>query len=62
MHWQHKEIEYGGITSLDELKSNLKQNCIPEGFEQMDIRSYEQFLNQRRALMAEKIRDYYWNL
>lgn len=53
---------YGGITSLDELKSNLKQNCIPEGFEQMDISSYEQFLNQRRALMAEKIRDYYWNL
>lgn len=53
---------YGGITDLEELKSNLKQNCIPEKFEQMDIGSYEQFLNQRRELMAEKIRDYYWNL
>lgn len=53
---------YGGITDLEELKSNLKQNCIPEKFEQMDIGSYEQFLNRRRELMAEKIRDYYWNL
>lgn len=50
---------YGGITDLDKLKENLQQNCIPEGFEFMDINNYTEFLAKRRELMAEKIREYY---
>lgn len=50
---------YGGITDLGKLKENLQQNCIPEGFEFMDINNYTEFLAKRRELMAEKIREYY---
>lgn len=50
---------YGGITDLDKLKENLQQNCIPEGFEFMDINNYTEFLAKRRELMVEKIREYY---
>lgn len=50
---------YGGIIDSDKLKENLQQNCIPEGFESMDIHNYTEFLTKRRELMAKKIRDYY---
>ena len=57
-----KKPIYGGITDLEELKENLRQHCIPEGFEKMDIQDYERFLQERRVLMAEKIRAYYFSL
>jgi hypothetical protein len=57
-----KQPVYGGIIELDVLKENLAQNCIPEGFECMDINNYQEFLNARRLLMAHKIRDYYFSL
>jgi hypothetical protein len=57
-----KQPVYGGIIELDVLKENLVQNCIPEGFECMDINNYQEFLNARRLLMALKIRDYYFAL
>lgn len=50
---------YGGITNVDKLRENLQQNCIPEGFEFMDIKNYTEFLAKRRKLIAEKIREYY---
>lgn len=53
---------YGGIIDTDTLKENLRQNCIPEGFELMNISNYNDFLMKRRELMAEKIRYYYENL
>jgi len=57
-----KQPVYGGITDVEVLKENLKQNCIPEGFEEMRIEDYEEFLQKRRLLMAEKIRAYYFAL
>jgi hypothetical protein len=57
-----KQPVYGGIIELDVLKENLVQNCIPGGFECMDINNYQEFLNARRLLMAHKIRDYYFSL
>lgn len=57
-----KQPVYGGITELEILKENLRQNCVPEGFENMDIKEYQAFLTARRELMAKKIRDYYWRL
>lgn len=57
-----KQPVYGGIVELDDLKDNLHQNCVPDGFENMDINDYQTFLEQRRKLMAQKIKDYYFSL
>lgn len=57
-----KKPVYGGITDVDILRDNLKQNCIPDGFEKMRIEDYEVFLEERRKLMAEKNRAYYFTL
>jgi hypothetical protein len=54
--------KYGGITDEVRLRNNLALHCIPEGFETMDINSYDDFLVQRRRLMAQKIREYYKSL
>ena len=57
-----KRPVYGGIVDAASLQENLRMNCIPEGFEHMDINDYRKFLTARRLLMAQKIRDYYWSL
>ena len=49
-------------TALDKLKENLKANCIPDGIENMNKDNYEEFLTQRRKLMALKIKEYYYSL
>ncbi len=41
---------------------NLRMNCIPETIFSMDIDKYNEFLMQRRLLMAKKIKDYYYSL
>ncbi len=51
--------QYGGITDADQLRANLAAHCIPEGMEEASIHDYDKFLQERRALMAAKIRDYY---
>lgn len=53
---------YGGIVNKEDLKLNLEENCIPESFYTMTINDYEDFLKQRRILMARKIRKYYNSL
>lgn len=50
---------YGEITELEGLRENLRENCIPEEFATMDYTQYEEFLRQRRVLMAEMIHRYY---
>jgi len=50
------------INDLDQLKENLAANCIPESVVDWDFRNYEEFLDQRRMLMAAKIRRYYESL
>ncbi|MCD7804984.1 MAG: DUF262 domain-containing protein [Oscillospiraceae bacterium] len=59
---QTKKAVYGGIVDKEQLRTNLMQNCIPDGFEDMDISDYDAFLEARRKLMAEKIRQYYFSL
>lgn len=53
---------YGAITDINELKENLHQNCVPDGFEKMAINDYSNFLEKRRILMAQKIKEYYFSL
>ena len=52
----------GSITDEIILQENLKINCIPDGFEKMTIDNFEEFLKQRRILMANKIRNYFYKL
>jgi hypothetical protein len=54
--------KYGGIDNKEILIENLRQNCIPEGFEKMEVGDYENFLKDRRKLMAKKIEGYYKSL
>ncbi|MDY4221538.1 MAG: DUF262 domain-containing protein [Candidatus Faecousia sp.] len=56
------DLSHGGITDKVDLKKNFAENCIPGGFEKMDIWDYAVFLEQRRALMAKYIKDYYQSL
>ena len=57
-----KEPIYGGIVDRDILSENLKENCVPENFAEMDIKDYSAFLEERRKLMAQKIRKFYEGL
>jgi len=52
-------IQYGAICEMDALKDNLQMNCIPDTIFEMKLNDYEEFLRQRRLLMAEKMRLYY---
>lgn len=52
----------GKITSSDILKTNLRQNCIPEGFEEMSVDDYDNYLKRRRELMVAKVEKYYKSL
>jgi len=47
---------YGAITDEDEMRANLRMNCIPESLLDGQIPSYDDFLEERRYLMAQKIR------
>jgi hypothetical protein len=51
-----------GLTDLEELKTNLRMNCIPETILSGDIQDYDAFLEQRRKLMAAKIKAYFQTL
>ncbi|HPG38425.1 MAG TPA: DUF262 domain-containing protein [bacterium] len=55
-------LKYGGINNKEQLKENFQMNCIPETVFNMDIEDYEEFLKQRRILMAKKISNYYFLL
>ena len=50
---------YGGITDSDQLQENLASHCLPQGMETATAETYDLFLQQRRKLMAAKMRDYY---
>lgn len=52
----------GKITDATVLEENLKQNCIPAGFENLSIRDYDNYLRDRRKLMTSKIEKYYKSL
>ena len=56
------DVKYGGIDDVDMLEENMKENCIPESIFDGTVKNYESFLEERRKLMAQKIRDYYSSL
>ena len=50
---------YGSITTREDLEANLSENCIPVEFMEMDVSNYSLFLEKRRKMMSQYIRDYY---
>jgi len=56
------KARYGGIGKKVEMRANLKMHSIPESMLDGDIPSYDDFLEQRRQLMAGKIREWYGTL
>jgi len=56
------DLKIGTIHDSEDLKKNLTENCIPEGFEFMTAEDYPQFLQERRKLMVAKMRAYYKSL
>lgn len=56
------ELRFGGITDLNTLHINLMDNDIPETIMEMTIDHYGTFLEQRRLLIAAKLKSYYNSL
>ncbi len=54
--------KYGGITELDELRANLRMSCLPESLLDGEIPAYDDFLEERRKLMAQKIEIFFKGL
>lgn len=54
-----ENIKIGEIDNRKDLLENLKMNCIPNDIFKMNADDYGNFLNIRRRLMVEKIRNYY---
>lgn len=57
-----KTAKCGSIIDEKQLRKNLADNCIPESIFEMEHEDYTSFLEQRRMLMANKIRKYYESL
>jgi hypothetical protein len=51
--------KYGGITSLTDMAANVRMHCLPESLLDGDILAYDDFLDERRRLMALKIKQWF---
>ena len=57
-----KELRVGTIVDEEQLRDSLSANCIPSGVFDMTADDYQTFLQERRVLMARKIKKYYNSL
>jgi len=57
-----KVCKCGSIKDEEILFKNLETNCIPETVFDMDFNDFDRFLEERRMLMAKKIRRFYEGL
>lgn len=56
------DFKIGNLKTEDAIKKNLADNCIPLEIKNWTYKDYDKFLEQRRKLMAQKIRRYYEKL
>ena len=56
------EKKFGGITDETQLRINLRENCIPEPLFDGTTPTYDDFLAERRKLMAQKIKKWFETL
>lgn len=52
-------LKYGGITDEAIMRENLRMNCIPETMLDGEIKDFSEFLEERRKLMALKIKAWF---
>ncbi len=57
-----KQVVLGNVSDEEVLHSNLAENCIPNNIYKMDVSSYDDFLVERRKMMAALIEKYYKRL
>ncbi len=50
---------YGGITNLDEMRTNLRIHCLPGSLLDGVVPTYDDFLEARRKFMAQKIKTWF---
>ena len=56
------DIVFGNIVDKELLATNLEENCIPQNIMDMTVENYDEFLVERRKLMAALIQKYYERL
>lgn len=56
------KTDLSGIMSMEDLKKNLQENCVPLSVFMGTIENYEEFLEERRGLMVQCIKEYYFSL
>lgn len=61
-NFENSDGKFSGISSHEELLRNFKMHCIPETILNNDASDYEEFLDERRKMMALKIKDFYFSL
>lgn len=54
--------KYGGITDIDEMRANLRMNCVPDELLDGHVPPFGEFLELRRRLMADKMRTWFLGL
>ena len=55
-------VRFGGIMDRETLEENLTQNCIPLSLLDDEAMSYDEFLIERRKLMAGRIKTWFEGL
>lgn len=55
-------LRYGGIADEAALRENLRQHCIPWRMVEGDVPAFDEFLEERRGLMAMRIKEWYESL
>ena len=56
------KLKYGGITTESVLRKNFEINCIPLSMLDGGEMPYEEFLSERRNLMAARMREHFFSL
>lgn len=51
--------KYGGITEVEEMKTNFRMSCLPESLLFGEVPDFDEFLGIRRKLMALKIKSWF---
>ncbi|WP_253204490.1 hypothetical protein [Acinetobacter seifertii] len=57
-----KKHEITALKDLNSLDKNLITHCIPNNINSFESDQYSEFLEQRRKLMAQKIKEFYKSL
>ncbi len=59
---ENGDLVFGGIVDKDDFLNNLEENSIPEGICDMTHEHYEEFLHERRKLLADQIKTMFYKV